>query len=108
MSVAYSMYDALVSINVPDEKARAVIDAMEREMADKFATKADLKLFQIEISGELKLVRQEILAMSESLSKDFQIRTAALENGLTVRLGILMAAMIGAATALIGAVQYFR
>ncbi len=42
MSVVYSLYDALVSINVPDDKARAVIDAMEREMMDKLATKADL------------------------------------------------------------------
>jgi len=28
----YSLYDALVSINVPSDKARAVADAMERDM----------------------------------------------------------------------------
>ena len=28
----YSLYDALVSINVPSDKARAVVDAMERDM----------------------------------------------------------------------------
>ena len=38
----YSLYDALVSINVPNDKARAVVDAMERDMATTIATKADL------------------------------------------------------------------
>lgn len=27
-----SLYDALVSIDIPEEKARAVVDAMERDM----------------------------------------------------------------------------
>jgi hypothetical protein len=43
MGVVYTMYDALVSINVPTEKAKAVIDAMEREMMDKIATKSDVE-----------------------------------------------------------------
>ena len=70
MSVVYSLYDALVSINVPDAKAKAVIDAMEREMMDKLATKADLNTFRSEVSGEFRLVRQEIAATRDSLSKD--------------------------------------
>ncbi|MEJ0099369.1 MAG: hypothetical protein WDO12_06345 [Pseudomonadota bacterium] len=70
MSVVYSLYDALVSINVPDAKAKAVIDAMEREMMDKLATKADLNTFRTEVSGEFKLVRQELASMREALSKD--------------------------------------
>jgi hypothetical protein len=118
MSVVYSLYDALVSINVPDEKAKAVIDAMEREMMEKLATKsdlenvrlatkADLSGFRTEISGELKLLRQEMSAMGNSLSKDMQIQMAALQNGLTVRLGMMMAAMIAAATALVSAARYF-
>jgi hypothetical protein len=28
----YSLYGALVSVNVPNDKARAVVDAMERDM----------------------------------------------------------------------------
>jgi hypothetical protein len=35
-------YDALVSINVPSDKARAVVDAMERDMGTTLATKQDL------------------------------------------------------------------
>jgi len=39
----YSLYDALVSIDVPSDKARAVVDAMERDMATTLATKQDLR-----------------------------------------------------------------
>ena len=39
----YSLYDALVSISVPSDKARAVVDAMERDMGTTLATKQDLQ-----------------------------------------------------------------
>jgi hypothetical protein len=32
MDYLYSLYGALVSISVPGDKARAVVDAMERDM----------------------------------------------------------------------------
>ncbi|MGC4028697.1 MAG: hypothetical protein QM696_07495 [Steroidobacteraceae bacterium] len=108
MSVVYSLYDALVSINVPDDKARAVIDALEHEMMDKLATKAELDNLRTEMSADFKLVRQEISTMSTSLSKDLQIRMAELQNNLTIRLGVMMASMIAAATALVGLGQYLR
>ncbi len=130
MSVVYAMYDALVSINVPDEKARAVIDAMEREMMGKLATKVDMENLRAatkadiaavrhemssefaavrqEMSAEFKLVRQEMAAMGASLSKDMQIQMGALQNTLTIRLGFMMAAMIAAATGLLTLGQYLR
>mgnify|MGYP003547385607 CR=1 FL=1 len=108
-------YDALVSINVPTDKAKAVIDAMEREMMDKVATMADLDqvrdLMSKElkaIEGEFKLVRQEIAPMGASLTKDFQIQIAGLENRLTTRLGTMMAGMVGAVTPIAGAITCFR
>jgi hypothetical protein len=67
MSVVYSLYDALVSIKVPDDKAKAVIDALEREMMDKLATKAD------------------VLHVRELLSKDIQ----NLSNAMTIKLGAI-------------------
>ena len=54
MGVVYSMYDALVSINVPTEKAKAVIDAMEREMMDKVATKTDLEHARDVLSKDIR------------------------------------------------------
>jgi hypothetical protein len=34
----YSLYDALISIDVPNDKARAVVDAMERDVGTTIAT----------------------------------------------------------------------
>jgi hypothetical protein len=80
------MYDALVSINVPENKAKAVIDAMEREMMDKLATKSDIQL-----------VRQEMSSMKDSLSKDiqsldFKVKAdlAELKHSMTMRLGAMI------------------
>ena len=113
MSVVYSLYDALVSINVPDDKAKAVIDAMEREMMGKLATKDDLENFKLatradfavlrgemtsefkavrsEMISEFKLVRQEMGAMHTSLSKDIR----NLGNVLTIKLGSIAVLMTG-------------
>jgi len=96
MSVVYSLYDALVSINVPDAKAKAVIDAMEREMMDKLATKADLAHVKEVLSKDMDRLEERVKA-----------QLAVLETRLTVRLGVMMATMITLATALIGAIQYF-
>lgn len=59
MDYLYSLYDLLVSINVPNDKARAVIDAMERDMATTIATKSDLQLLQQATRADLRLLRQE-------------------------------------------------
>lgn len=46
MSYLHSLYDELVSIDVPSAKARAVVDAMARDMpterAGKIGARADL------------------------------------------------------------------
>ena len=53
MDYLYSLYDALVSINVPNDKARAVVDAMERDMTTTIATKTDLQLLRQELLSSL-------------------------------------------------------
>ena len=83
MDHLYSLYDALVSINVPTDKARAVVDAMERDMYDRLATKADL------------------LYMREMLSKDIQVQITALSHQMTLRLGAMAVAGIGLLFALL-------
>jgi hypothetical protein len=59
MAYRYSLYDALVSISVPSDKARAVVDAMERDMGATLATKQDLELRQ-ELAGVRNELKQEI------------------------------------------------
>jgi hypothetical protein len=90
MSVVYSLYDALVSIKVPDEKAKAVIDAMEREMMDKLATKTDLTHVRELVSRDLHALRVD---MTHNLDK--------LESRLTLKLGTIAGAWTGVLFALL-------
>ena len=87
----YSLYDALVSINVPNDKARAVVDAMERDMGSTLATKADLDLLRTEFRQEIALVRKDM----EILSGRLESRIDMLSRTLTVRLGSMLMVGLG-------------
>ena len=67
MDYLYSLYDALVSINVPNDKARAVVDAMERDMGTTLATKSDLDHLRGDVRQDIALVRKDIEVLSSSL-----------------------------------------
>lgn len=93
----YSLYDALVSINVPNHKARAVVDAMERDMATTIATKADLLLLEqkltalihssvVELRQETTLVRNDMELLSTTM-------TVRLGSMLMIGLGLLFTAL---------------
>jgi len=73
-----------VSIHVPNDKARAVVDAMERDMGTTIATRTDLQLLRQEMAtkSELAELRQEVAL----LRKDVEI----LPTVMTVRLGSLL------------------
>jgi hypothetical protein len=87
----YSLYDALVSINVPNDKARAVVDAMERDMATTIATKPDLQLLRSELHQECALIRQECTL----IRKDMEIMGATLSTNIIVRTGSMLVVAIG-------------
>jgi hypothetical protein len=80
MDYLYSLYDALISINVPGDKARAVVDAMERDMGTTLATKADLQILRHDLGQEIQLAR-----------KDMEL----LVTTMTVRLGSVFAVGLG-------------
>lgn len=85
MDYLYSLYAALVSIHVPNDKARAVVDAMERDMGTTLATKADLRALA---------TREEVTQLREGLTllrKDMEI----LSSTLTVRLGSMLVVGLG-------------
>jgi len=73
----YSLYDALVSINVPSDKARAVVDAMERDMGTTLATKRDLEAQSLVTKKDLELVssalRQDLELVSSALRQDLEL-----------------------------------
>ena len=108
MNYLYSLYDALVSISVPSDKARAVVDAMERDMGTTLATKQDLLLLRQEMASlgtELKLgmaghrteLKQEIESRYtlldqkiDTLRGDMIRDLATLDLRLTVKLGSML------------------
>ena len=80
MSFQFSLYDALVSVDVPPDKARAVIDAMESDMGATLATKADVRLLQRDI---------------DQLRKDVERDLELLRSSMTVRLGSIQVVTAG-------------
>jgi hypothetical protein len=80
MSFQFSLYDALVSVDVPPDKARAVIDALERDMGATLATKSDVRLLQRDI---------------DQLRKDVERDLELLRSSMTVRLGSIQVVTAG-------------
>ena len=80
MSFQFTLYDALVGIEVPVDKARAVIDALERDMGSTLATKQDVLL-----------LKQEIQSLKEQVGRDMEI----LRLSMTVRLGSIQVVAAG-------------
>ncbi|AMB88296.1 hypothetical protein AWM79_12320 [Pseudomonas agarici] len=69
MKTELALYQALISINVPEQKANAVIEALENDMHSLLATKADVAALKTEISQ--------------------------LEVKLTLRMGVMLSAAVG-------------
>jgi hypothetical protein len=109
MNFQFSLYDALVGIDVPVEKARAVIDALERDMGATLATKADIQLLKQEIEGatlatktDIQLLRQEIEGARvaakleiDHLRKDVERDMELMRASMTVRLGSIQVVTAG-------------
>ena len=101
----YSLYDALVSINVPNDKARAVVDAMERDMGTTLATKQDLLLLRQEIENRYTLLSHEIGSLRNDVAKDLELvhkdmealrkDMEALRLSMTVRMGSMLMVGLG-------------
>ncbi len=76
MNYLYSLYDALVSISVPSDKARAVVDAMERDMGTTLATKQDLEALKLATKQDLLLLGQELASVRTEIKQDLaSVRT---------------------------------
>jgi hypothetical protein len=111
MDYLYSLYDALVSIHVPNDKARAVVDAMERDMGTTIATKADLQLLRqematkVDLAGlrqEFALLRKDLDSQSTGFHKDLDAQSTGfhkdlelLSTTMTVRLGSMLVVGFG-------------
>jgi hypothetical protein len=91
MSYLYSLYDALVSIAVPADKARAVVDAMEHDMGTTLATKPDLEILRRDLENRFALLDQKI----DSVKTELELKIDAQEFRMTVKLGSITLATAG-------------
>ena len=101
MDYLYSLYDALVSINVPGDKARAVVDAMERDMGTTIATKADLQILRQDltslVNSNVSDLRHELRHETGLVRKDMELLSSRmviqLGSMLVVGFGVMIAAL---------------
>ena len=85
LNYLYSLYDALVSINVPSDKARAVVDAMERDMGSTLATKQDLEFHTLATKKDIEILRRDVEGRIEFLKQDMERRFEVLGQGIEAR-----------------------
>lgn len=93
MSYLYSLYDALVSINVPSDKARAVVDAMEHDMGTTLATKQDLEMLKQAMEGGFALVDEKFLGLRKDL--------VTMRQSIIIQLGSVIVVCLGLALAIV-------
>jgi hypothetical protein len=79
LSFELTLYDALLSIDVPADKARAVIDALEHDMGSTLATKQDIRLLEQKLEQKIDLLQSSM--------------TIRLGSILVVAMGLLFAAL---------------
>ncbi len=77
MKTELALYQALISINVPEQKANAVIEALETDMFSRLATKSDIAALRTDLVAELKT------------------DISQLEVKLTIRMGVMLSAAVG-------------
>ena len=70
MRILITLYDALTAINVPNDKAKAVVDAWETDM-EKLATKTDLQQVETRLTASIIELRSEMKVMRWQLGAIF-------------------------------------
>ena len=106
MGFEFTLYDALLSIDVPAQKARAVIDALEHDMGSTLATKQDIANLALatkrDITNLALATKQDIanLALTTKqdlllLRKELEHRIDLLQSSMTIRLGSILVVAMG-------------
>jgi len=70
MKISLTLYDALISANVPGDKAKAVVDAWETDV-EKLATKTDLQHLETRLNASISELRSEVKVMRWQLGAIF-------------------------------------
>ena len=105
MKSPVSMYDALISVQVPGDKARAVAEALESDMSVHLATRQDLLLLRKDVDVLRKDMDTGFALVREEMKAGLALVKAEFKQDLsqqTARLGVMMA---GALTLLFAALK---
>lgn len=70
MRISITLYDALTAINVPNDKAKAVVNAWEIDV-EKLATKTDLQQVETRLTASITELRSEMKVMRWQLGAIF-------------------------------------
>ena len=94
MKTPVSLYDALMSVQVPSDKARAVAEALESDMSVHLATRQDLLLLRKDVDLLRKDMDTGFALVREEMKAGLALVKAELKQDLTqqtVRRGVLTA-----------------
>ena len=99
MAYAISLYDALVSINVPKPQALAVVESLEQTMTSELATKTDLAQLRHHTDREFALLRsdmeREFVAVRQEMATGFALlreeMKSAISRGVIMTTGLMIA-----------------
>jgi hypothetical protein len=106
MTFEFTLYDPLLSIDVPAERARAVIDALEHDMGSTLATKQDISALAVatkqdiaalaQATGQhIQLLRQEVKQEIVLVKQQLEHRIDLLQSSMTIRLGSILVVAMG-------------
>ncbi|MFJ4192510.1 hypothetical protein [Pseudomonas sp. NPDC089534] len=95
MKMDLALYQALISINVPEPKAEAVIQALESDLNTLLATKSDLTTLRSDVKADMAALRSDVKTDLASLRSDVKADLSHLELKLTIRMGVMMSALAG-------------
>ena len=117
MGFEFTLYDALLSIDVPAPKARAVIDALEHDMGSTLATKQDIANLALatkqdiaslalatkqDIANLALATKQDIANLALTTKQDLLLlrqelehRIDLLQSSMTIRLGSILVVAMG-------------
>jgi hypothetical protein len=81
----------LVSINVPSDKAWAVVDAMERDMLTQLASKSDLENLRLSVKSDIDAMGVRV----DALRRELRLEQEVLRSSMTIRLGSMLVVGLG-------------
>ena len=98
MQTSFELYRALVSINVTEDRAKAVVVALEADMTNHLATKTDIMELKAEFNELRAATKADMNELRNELKADIgELRGALREQGLrlTIQLGLMVSGIMG-------------